>query len=184
MRMFQTLYVAVFACGIGVVGTLYIPSMAGAQEASTATALPERTQARVVNLASNMANRMDATVLRMERIAARMNARIDMLESEGLDMAAANTSLTRARDTLTQVKRLLVGIDAKIRATATSNTPKEAWPELRATFAEIKILLIRAHTELRITLTAIKNPGSPIEPIATSTPNTNATTSTASSTTP
>lgn len=119
-------------------------------------ALTERVQTRVRNLGANLSNRMDAIVDRFEQIMIRLESRMDKLDAAGVDTSTARAHLEDARTSLADAQAILSGIDARVEAVATSETPRTAWQDAKADYARIKELLRETHASLRSVVAALK----------------------------
>jgi hypothetical protein len=103
--------------------------------------LPLDLQIRVVNLAANISNRVEATVTRFEFIIVRIDSRLTKMEAEGYMTSDARFYLSEARKSLDGVKLSLVGIDEKVVAFTTSENYWMSWLDVRDTFRDIQTQL-------------------------------------------
>jgi exonuclease VII small subunit len=134
-------------------------------------ALSEIRQQRIINLAANISNRMDAAVERLFAIIGRLESRIAKLELAGQDTTRARTSLQSASQSLAEARGLLSDIDSAVIAATTSEEPYTAWQELRTRYQSIAERIRNTHSFLRDTLTALKTPTASV-PENTPTPET------------
>ncbi len=147
------------------------PRQARLEEAVVAagqnTILSASRQKRIINLAANLSNRMDAVYSRFENIANRLESRMLKLEESGADTSAARVALEDARSSLSIASSLLKDIDTMVIASVTSNDPQKSISELRATYESIATALKQAHSGLRISLSLLRT--APFTPPETST---------------
>jgi len=121
------------------------------------TTLTETAQKRVINLAANISNRIDATIARLTNIATRLESRIEKLKNIGVNTAAAEEELATANELLTSIAERMANIDSDVYKSITSETPRESWQTIRAFLVEIKNDLMSAKAALRATVAALKN---------------------------
>ena len=131
--------------------------LAERKPASLRGGISERAQERITNLAANMSNRMDAAMRRLENISERLAARIQILETEGLNTTAALQALNSASTHLSDAKLLLEDIDMLVFDATTSEAPREKWLGTRQTYVDVRDSIKLAHNSLRTALTEAKN---------------------------
>ncbi len=93
-------------------------------------------QNRIVNLAANISNMIDARISRLDTIAHRLERRIAKMEQAGLDVAAAKSKVAEAHTELDFAMSVMANIDSSVKAVSTSEKPKEAWLFVKGTFVE------------------------------------------------
>ena len=118
--------------------------------------LSERANERVINLAANISNKMDAAAIRLQNIIGRLDSRINKLEAAGIDVAAARLTLNSAQVSLTTAVNSLATIDATVLAAIGSQNPQATWADARDTFQTIRINLLTARTDIRATIEALQ----------------------------
>jgi hypothetical protein len=120
--------------------------------------LPKRAQERIINLAANISNRMDATVYRFDQIIIRLERRIAKSTTEGFDVALAETTLTEAKTALEKARTSLESIDTTVTEAVSSDTPRQDIANLQVEYQNN----IRAFREtkgaLQKTIALLKNP--------------------------
>lgn len=121
------------------------------------TALSERTQQRIRNLAANMSNRFDAIISRLQNIINRINSRIEKLEATGRNTTEARAALERAQSSLNEAKRLMENIDSEVSTVTGSPEPRTAWPTLKNHFIQTREEIKITHTELKNAVTLLRN---------------------------
>lgn len=126
---------------------------------------PERTgslnevrQARILNLAANISNRMEAAITRLINITKRLNSRIEKQTALGINTNAATNKLVEANNLLTQASINLSNIDTLVYNATTSSEPRSSWQNVRTVYTETAQLIRRAHLALRDTIALLKNP--------------------------
>lgn len=158
------------------------------RRAEAQAALSIRMQERIVNLAANMSNRMDAAIARLNNIADRMEARATIVaSSSGLDTADTIESIALARASLTDAQTLLADIDPLVFDATTSENPREMWIAVRQVYVDARDEIRESHQHLRAALAALKeavaNTGNGVSPAVRQNENaSNSSTSRASST--
>ncbi len=134
-------------------------------------ALTETAQSRIINLAANLSNKMDAAAYRMDAIANRLESRIEKERALNIDVAAAEAALADTRSSLSIATSLLTDIDTAVVNATTAVEPARAIGELRATYEAIGTALRQTHSGLRTTHAALTAaPTFTSEETSTSTP--------------
>ncbi len=118
--------------------------------------LQARTQERIKNLAANVSNRMEAAIDRIRQIIDRFQVRMDTLAERGVDVSEAQRALTASSGHLNDAETAIRNIDTMVAVVVTSESPREAWTEARATYAGIKADIKEAHASLRLALSLLK----------------------------
>lgn len=125
------------------------------RQAATAerrAALQERAQTRILNLAANLSNRMDAAIRRFESISSRLASRIDTMEAAGSDVSAARTQLTQAEQELERARTILSTIDNDVIQFVSSENPQANWLRVRNVYTDARDTLKATHSALLSTL--------------------------------
>lgn len=118
--------------------------------------LSDRAKERIINLAANMSNRMDATVERFEQIEARVQRRMEILVAEEFDTEQAAVHFVKAQTTLEQAKQELETIDDAVIGMIGSPTPYEMWLGTRSKYRRITTDLRTVQTALIDTVQLLK----------------------------
>lgn len=118
--------------------------------------LREQVQVRVINLAANMSNRIDAAVERLQNISDRLDSRIQKLADSGIDTAAAEAALASAQLSITAAAEVMASIDTEVTGAVGSEDVRTAWTEVRETYTTVREHLQTAHSELRACVAALK----------------------------
>ncbi len=119
-------------------------------------ALSEVRQQRIINLAANISNRMDAAVNRLFNIISRIESRIQKLSLNGVDTSAAQDSLQEASRTLAEARALLRDIDTLVYEATTNEGAYGKWEDLRTRYQTIASLIRGTQTSLRETIANLK----------------------------
>jgi hypothetical protein len=120
-------------------------------------ALPKKSQTRVINLAANISNRFDGVIYRLENISGRLNTRIEKQASEGYDVSAARSSLEAANTALRDARQQMHGIDKAVLGAIGSTDPRGEWKNVRTRYISARDSIKTAYTELKNTVTNLKN---------------------------
>ncbi len=121
------------------------------------TTLDEAKQKRIINLAANMSNRIDAVIVRFDKIVTRLESRVNKQKLEGIDTGNSEEELAKAKVTLEVAKQSIRDIDTLVYNATLSTTAPEDWILVKETFRSTKELLVQNKAELRTVITAIKN---------------------------
>jgi hypothetical protein len=119
-------------------------------------ALTEVRQKRIINLAANLSNRMDASTERLFSIISRLETRIQKLEQNGVVTDAAEDKLREAAQAIAEAKSLLGDIDTLVYSATTSEAPQADWQNLRTHYQTIATKIREAHALLRETIALLK----------------------------
>lgn len=125
--------------------------------------LSARAAERITNLAANVSNKMDTAAARLQDIIDRLNSRIDKLAEAGLDTTEAEAAMASAQVSVNTAVNELASIDAVVQAAISSDTPRESWVEVKATYQSIREQLRTAHTEIKAAVAALKAAAQAIE---------------------
>lgn len=118
--------------------------------------IEDRVKQRIINLAANLSNRLDAATNRMQNIADRLTVRIQALSENGVDVAEARFALARAQTAIDEARATLATIDGVVTASVTSENPRETWQSTKATYIAVRENIKTAHQALRDTVAALK----------------------------
>lgn len=121
-------------------------------------ALSERQQERITNLAANISNRMDATVVRLKQINQRVASRADKVEGFEEVMANVKTNTAQVNSILGQTEGILSEMDNHITAVVGSQEPRERWWQVRTYYLDAKDNLREAHELLGLSVLMLKEP--------------------------
>lgn len=125
-------------------------------DTKAAGALNEVRQGRVLNLAANLSNRMEAAIDRLLTITNRVSTRIDKLTVLGTDTNAAVIKLNEANELLSQAKINLSNIDQLVYNATTSPEPGVGWQNVRTVYTETAKLIRQAHRTIFETIALLK----------------------------
>ena len=103
--------------------------------------LPAEAQVRIINLASNTANRIEGAISRFDNIIARSESRITKMQQEGYPVEDARAYLDEAKSQLERARLQIVDIDKRIADAVAAQDYWVAWFPLRDSFSEAKALL-------------------------------------------
>lgn len=132
------------------------------REQTIRQALSERAQERIINLAANLSNRLDAVINRLDTIMARLKTRLNKLEAAGTDVSEARSYLRTAETALAAARQNMTGIDDQVLSFATASDARANWSELKERYTRTRDLVRSAHADMRSAVLILKNP-----PIAT-----------------
>lgn len=142
------------------------------EEVTEQTKLSGAKQTRIINLCANISNRFDATVSRLENITKRLEARVQIMNTQGFQVGEASLQLLEVRTTLNQARLKLSTIDSSVISVANGDKPRALWLPVRKTFLETHQTITLVQEQLAITLRILKDstvPKSPKEKSATTT---------------
>ena len=133
--------------------------------------LKKETQKRIINLAANISNRFDGIIARLQNISGRLNKRIKKQAEEGYDVRTAQSSLEAADKALNEARDQMRDIDTAVVGAIGSPDPRGEWKKVRINYLSSRDAIRIAHTELKNTVSALKN-AQPIasQPTSTTTP--------------
>ncbi|GMU74031.1 MAG: hypothetical protein AMXMBFR44_2300 [Candidatus Campbellbacteria bacterium] len=114
-------------------------------------------QQKIANILERVITRLQSAIDRLTGFADRIDARLTLLEDEGLDMDVPQGHVDAARDTLDDAQEKLNGIDpSEILEDLGTTTPPTAIGTLRAELVAVKELLREAHGQLIDAISSIK----------------------------
>jgi exonuclease VII small subunit len=119
-------------------------------------ALEEVRQKRVLNLAANISNRMEAAIARLYDIVARFELRVAKLKAAGVDTAAAEAKIREASQALAEARGALSPIDTLVNDATTSTEPQKNWTDVRSTYQTTAQLIRASHQALREAIALLK----------------------------
>lgn len=114
-------------------------------------------QTRIINLCANISNRFDATLSRLENITQRLEARMQIMNTQGFQVGTASLQLLEVRTTLNQARLQLKNIDNAVISVTNGEKPQASWLPVRKTFLETYQTITLAEEQLVITLRILKN---------------------------
>ena len=106
-------------------------------------------QTRMVNLAANISNQLEASMERISAISDRLATRLTQMEAEGLLVGAARTQLTDVRQQLANAQTALNNIDSAVFVVASSPSPATTWPSVKNQYTTSRAALVAALTTLQ-----------------------------------
>lgn len=118
--------------------------------------LTERKRETVRNYFGIMYGRFQAAILRLERIADRIEARLDLLEEQGLEVIGEREKLAAAREQIEIAKGLIADLNDEVEEILASETPKDGFEEVKETMLEVRDILKDIHRLLVEIITSIK----------------------------
>lgn len=119
--------------------------------------LSERAQERVINLAANLSNRFDSVIARLQTIHNRLDARLNILESQGYNVNEARGYVATGKTSLDIAAANMSDIDDAVVGFATAPNARTAWIDVRTRYTETRNLVRSAHADLRAAIAAAKN---------------------------
>lgn len=130
--------------------------------------LNEIRQTRIMNLAANISNRMDAAVIRLSNISQRLEQRILKMEESGIETSLAKEKLSLANETLAAARLKLSDIDTLVKEATYSTETRNDWQTVRERYRETGTLIRQAHQSLSESIMTLKNPTLKTQVAATS----------------
>lgn len=112
------------------------------------SSLNEQKQQRIRNLATNIANRIDAANSRLSQIADRLEQRIDKSAADSVDTESSTQALANARNLLSNNTQTAATLDQRIFTIVTSENPRQDWRALRQTIGTLKDDLVTTRDKL------------------------------------
>lgn len=119
-------------------------------------ALSIQKQKRILNLAANISNTLEAAIARLDSISQRITKRITLMEQSGFEINAAKAKLSEAQTSLTSARNLLKSIDAKATTVSSSEKPQEIWIEVRGIFKEAFQNIVTSKQSMHETVLLLK----------------------------
>lgn len=114
-------------------------------------------QTRIINLCANISNRFEATLARLENITKRLEVRIRIMNTRGLQVDDAAILLLEVQTTLNTARVQLENIDSEVFAVATGDKPQSSWKQLRTTFTKTYKTIQQAQEQLKEVVILLKN---------------------------
>ncbi len=121
------------------------------------TKLSGAKQTRIINLCANISNRFEATLARLENITKRLEARMRIMNTQGLQVDDAAILLLEVQTTLNTARVQLENIDSEVFAVATGDNPQSSWKQLRTTFTKTYKTIQQAQEQLKEVVILLKN---------------------------
>ncbi|GEM_PF-2635183 len=118
--------------------------------------LSERLQERIINLASNVVNRTDAAIKRLDNIAGRIDSRMDKLEAEGVDTTLPLERFNQGMMSLQSAKDIQSTLISASSAISSDN-PGQSFATLIETYRKIRQDLNVAHQAFTDTVQIMKD---------------------------
>lgn len=124
------------------------------------TAAPELTaqqKDRFINLVRNVSGKMDAAIIRLIDISSRLEKRIEILKSQGIDTSRASVALNESRVKLTDAQARLVRAKAEAETALDGDAPFRNFPPIRREFRSIRDEIRGAYILIRESLVELKD---------------------------
>lgn len=147
-------------------------AFAQAPQLTDAPLSPEA-KVRITNLASNMANRTEATIQRFENITQRLHSRIAKMDAAGLDTSTEKFYLTESDKYLTSAQSQMENIDARIAAMVNASDYRTQWFALHDNFLEAQSMLVASRKLLSDTARDLELLSTGSNPAPQAAPNSN-----------
>jgi hypothetical protein len=141
--------------------TEVLPTDIGSSSSSTKISgvLNEREQERIINLAANITNRMEATIERLRDITKRLESRANKVTPDPFDVTdVAKSRITYSLEYLDQASESLDGMDELIYNTVTSDNPMTNWPLIKEGYARAKESINLAYNDILGVYGRLHNP--------------------------
>lgn len=133
------------------------------------SALSKDDQKRIINLAANVSNRLDAVVARLFNITTRIESRIVLQKQQGFATSDAEGKLRQAIAPLAKAKNLLTDIDSSVFTAVTSEQPQHSWQAVKTRYQEITGLVKDSYAGLEETIQILQTATKESSSLATST---------------
>lgn len=111
--------------------------------------LTTQEQTRIINLAANISNQLDAVGMRLSDIATRLERRISKTDSNRFNTPAAEAALIEARSALRLASAILHDIDQAVFDATTAANPAAAWLSVKTKYQSARTELLEAKTALQ-----------------------------------
>jgi Mg2+ and Co2+ transporter CorA len=136
-------------------------------------ALTAAAQTRLINLAANVSNRLDAYVRRITNVTDRLESRANKMSENGLDVTAARGKIAEARAELEKARQSLTNIDTAVNNFVKSENPRTYWQQVKATYMSARDAIKAAHRATVETLLLLKTTSAPAPTASSTTTSTN-----------
>ena len=113
-------------------------------------------QTRITNLSANISNRLEATITRLEIITKRLEARMQIMNAQGLNVDEASLQLLEVHTTLNGAQRQLENIDSAVASVTGGEKPQATWAVVRTTFIETHRKVVLAKEQLSATVLLLR----------------------------
>lgn len=131
-------------------------------------ALTVAAQTRLINLAANVSNRLDAYVRRIANVTDRLESRANKLSESGLDVAPARAKIAEAKSELDKARQSLQNIDTAVNNFVKSENPRTYWQQVKATYMSARDAIKAAHRATVEALLLLKTASLPPAPVTAS----------------
>lgn len=128
-----------------------------ANQTERRAALQENAQERISNFAASVSHRMNEAIARIEQVIERIESRVEKIKANGVDTSEAERYLDAAKADLSTASSILAGIDIDVVGAVTSEDPKTAWTEVRATYQSARDAIRSAHTNMKEAIVSLKS---------------------------
>lgn len=123
---------------------------------------------RVEDFFTRMANKLSLAIERLDKLADRIESRLDKISESGKDVSILETKLENARTSITSAQKALEDAKAKFTELAQNDNPKEAFPQVRELISQVSGAVKSAHAALVDVIGSIKR--GRLDETATTTP--------------
>ena len=138
-----------FFAGISLIAFLFAGQFAGAQE-PTPPSISTRDQSRIINLATNMTTKIEATNTRLQDIARRVKFAQGWIKDDwGIETPEVTDKLTAFDQLIANNQADTENIHQEVYNAVTSTEPKTNWRPVREKYLKMQSDLILAHQLLR-----------------------------------
>jgi len=152
----RTYAIAMLVVAFLCIGFTVSAQTAGSMGESQRVTLERPTQDRIVNLASNVEERLGAAIMRMEHIIKRLEVRIAKLKYEGVNTTEAEAKLTNAKNALAAAQNTLEELGS-VQNAVSSDAPRESFQSIRLQFMATGNLVRQTQVGLRETVELLKD---------------------------
>lgn len=118
--------------------------------------LDEMRKKNITKFFNNMMEKLSKAVLRMEKIALKIETRLGKMNKKGIDTAALETKLTGTRAEMEKIKADIGTAKASLETILSSGTPKEEFVGVKEVVKNIWTAIKNIHQSLAVMITEMK----------------------------
>ncbi len=130
---------------------------AASQGSERRAQISETLQNRMINLVRNVGGKMNSAIGRLENIAERTEERLTILDTQGVQTAAARASLEQAKAKLTEAKIMLQETGSDAESALVSDNPRDSFKVVRPQYTDVRSDIRDSYIYLRETILELKD---------------------------
>ena len=127
------------------------------EKTEPAKLLSKLKQQRIINLSTNISNRLDASVFRHKQISERIDSRLNKLSDLGFDTEEARGLLETIKQKNQETETALKDIDTIVYEAITTTDPKKNWKKVKSIYELSAAKITENQNHLRHLLSLLKN---------------------------